>query len=201
MTLSHIQYHIGVDWSFTIGGNQYEVFYIGQSSFPIFAYLSAYGYTLSSNKEKFIKRVLIYGALLQIPLFIVGISYINIFVTIGLGLLAVYFIENNQHPLVAPILLFSYFTELDYGIYGILLMIVAYYCKNRVLLYGLAIIVMQYLWIEYGYFSHNQWWSIVAIPLLLLYNGELGYRKMKWFFYVYYPLHVAIIVGIARLIS
>ncbi len=201
MTLSHIQYHIGVDWSFTLFGYNFPVFYIGQSSFPIFVYLSAYGFDLSSNKVNFIKRILIYGIIIQVPLLILKESYINIFVTLGLGLLAVLFIENNQHYLTAPIFIFAYFTNLDYGVYGILLMIIAYYCKNKVLLFGFFIIILQYIFIKFGNFSINQWYSIFAIPLLLLYNGELGYRKMKWFFYVYYPLHVAIIVAIANLVN
>lgn len=39
----------------------------------------------------------------------------------------------------------------------------------------------------------------MVYPLLKLYNGERGKAKwMKWFFYIYYPLHL-IIIGIIRL--
>ncbi len=41
---------------------------------------------------------------------------------------------------------------------------------------------------------------LMVYPVLKLYNGERGKAKwMKWFFYVYYPLHL-IIIGIIRLI-
>ncbi len=200
MTLSHIQYHIGIDWSFQIGNDTYPVFYIGQSSFPIFVFLSAYGFDLSSNKIKLIKRLLIYGTIIQIPLFVIGLSYINIFITLGLGLLAVWFLENQLQMLVFPIFLFAYLTDLDYGVYGILLMIFAYYLRHRVWAFGLVIIILQYIWISKGWFPVIQWFSVVAIPLLLMYNGELGYRKLKWLFYIYYPLHVAVIVFIANYI-
>ncbi len=41
---------------------------------------------------------------------------------------------------------------------------------------------------------------VLVYPLLKLYNGEKGkFGWMKWFFYVYYPLHLAAI-GILRLI-
>ena len=34
----------------------------------------------------------------------------------------------------------------------------------------------------------------LAIPLWRMYNGERGkWKRMKWFFYVYYPLHLAIL--------
>ena len=41
---------------------------------------------------------------------------------------------------------------------------------------------------------------LMVYPVLKLYNGERGKAKwMKWFFYVYYPLHL-IIIGMIRLI-
>ncbi len=40
---------------------------------------------------------------------------------------------------------------------------------------------------------------LMVYPVLKLYNGERGKAKwMKWFFYIYYPLHL-IIIGIIRL--
>ena len=48
--------------------------------------------------------------------------------------------------------------------------------------------------------SQVQWWSLLALPLLLLYRGERGKLPMKYFFYVYYPLHLAVIYGISLLI-
>ena len=45
-----------------------------------------------------------------------------------------------------------------------------------------------------------QLFVIISYPLLKLYNGEKGKIKwMKWFFYIYYPLHL-VIIGILRLV-
>lgn len=40
-----------------------------------------------------------------------------------------------------------------------------------------------------------QWMMVFALPLLFLYNGELGRGGplAKWFFYVFYPAHLWII--------
>ncbi|MBQ7948159.1 MAG: hypothetical protein IJ284_00200 [Clostridia bacterium] len=40
------------------------------------------------------------------------------------------------------------------------------------------------------------WCSFLSIPLLLLYNGEKGKRNMKYFFYIFYPLHLGLLEGI-----
>lgn len=42
--------------------------------------------------------------------------------------------------------------------------------------------------------------AVLAIPVLKLYNGQKGTLKgMKWFFYIYYPLHL-VICGIIRIL-
>lgn len=57
-----------------------------------------------------------------------------------------------------------------------------------------------------SFFFVNKTYAIVQLgvvlvyPFLNLYNGQKGNAKwMKWFFYVFYPLHL-IIVGILRIV-
>ncbi len=50
-------------------------------------------------------------------------------------------------------------------------------------------------------FAQNpQWFMIAALPFMLLYNGQRG-RSMKYFFYLYYPLHVYALTFLARALA
>ena len=41
-----------------------------------------------------------------------------------------------------------------------------------------------------------QFYSLLCCPVLLLYSGNRGRYKMKYFFYLFYPLHLVVLEGI-----
>ena len=43
-------------------------------------------------------------------------------------------------------------------------------------------------------------YALLTIPLLLLYNGEKGKCNTKYFFYLFYPLHLVLLEGIYMLL-
>ena len=51
-----------------------------------------------------------------------------------------------------------------------------------------------------AHYGGIQYFSLLALPLVYLYSEERGKRPMKYFFYVAYPLHIAIIYGLRMLI-
>lgn len=51
------------------------------------------------------------------------------------------------------------------------------------------------------YFGGTQFYAFLSLPLLLLYSEKRGRLNMKYFFYVFYPLHLVILYGIAMMMG
>ena len=47
----------------------------------------------------------------------------------------------------------------------------------------------------------GQYWMILAVPFMFLYNGKRGKSEAKMFFYIYYPVHRYLLVLLGKLVS
>ncbi len=52
-----------------------------------------------------------------------------------------------------------------------------------------------------NYFLNIQSFSLLAIPLLMCYNGTPGRKGLKYGFYIFYPVHLAVIWSIAAILE
>ena len=88
----------------------------------------------------------------------------------------------------------------DYGIVGVFLPLTAliFLDKHKRLICFCAGTVL-YCLVQSRTFPYI-WFSLMALPLLALYNGKRGTKKLKWVFYLFYPVHFALIYGIGLLI-
>jgi len=170
---------------------QYVIFQIiGRIAFPIFAFQLTIGYQKTSNKKRYIQRLLIFAFISQ-PIFYLATKKLelNILFALALGFWALSSWEKKKYYHFAFILPLSLFVE--YKIYGIL-MIVGFFvvkqCLYQTLYFGLNNLVYILLW-KIPLF---QFYSLLA--LLFVYKLNFVRVKLpKYFFYIFYPGHLLVI--------
>ena len=188
--------------------------FLGRISFPIYAYMIAEGCAHTKNRKRYLGMILGMGILFQIVyLIFMKDIYQGILITFSLSIGIIYAIEgfaksNNVlyrtlmifiialiifFGIVCPILFEDQGFAIDYDAWGILLPVFIYFAPTKFLKLVCCAIVLATM----ACFSlPRQWFALITIPLLALYNGERGKLKMKYFFYIFYPLHLVIIYGI-----
>ena len=203
MTLDHIgvQMFPGVLW----------LRIVGRLAFPIYAYMIAEGCAHTRNRRKYLLQMAGLALLCQLVYFFaMGSLFQCILVTFTLSILLIYACDTGSRPLTALALLGVAFVTvalprllpgtdfaIDYGFFGVLVPAAAYLGKTRrekLLFTAGALVALAWS------VGDIQWYSLAALLPLALYSGQRGKRRMKWLFYLYYPLHLAAIYGISLLL-
>lgn len=190
---------------------------IGRLALPIFAYMIAEGCRHTRNRKKYLGIILTMAIVFQLVyFFFLNDLYQGILVTFSLSIIIIYAIEGLTKSngityklamltaLFGVIIFSVIFPRLyghlgfaiDYNVWGICLPVLIYFSPNKtwkIASTSLLIIAMSII------SSSLQWWALLSIPLLLLYNGQRGKSKMKYFFYIFYPLHLVLIYAISFL--
>ena len=197
---------------------------IGRIAFPIFAFMIAEGCRYTKNRAKYLGMIAAMAVAFQVVYFVaMGSLYQGILVTFSLAIILIYAIDGIVHAkkfrrilisllaisfvvafvFLLPRLLVGTDFAIDYGIWGILLPIVVYFMPNGFWRFVGAslVLIARALYYIFVVPMPLQWWSLLTILLLALYNGERGKAKMKYVFYIFYPAHLVILYGIAMLIE
>jgi len=180
---------------------------IGRIAFPIYCFLLVEGYFHTRDVKKYSIRLLIFALVSEIPFdyaFFGGINntHQNIFFTLFLGLMAVHVLEEYtlKNPLISfggtlIAIFLSEFLRTDYGILGILYILSFYGLRKMKGMYKVIMMVILISVLNVLLSGGLQFYSVLAIPFIVLYNGKPGVRNsfMKYGFYAAYPLHLLIL--------
>ena len=197
---------------------------IGRVSFPIFAFSLAEGYHYSKNRFKQILLLLLFAFISAIPysiandygstnIFEVVFNFSNsIMFTMLFAYIIIYLLDpdnyiNPSNEIIKTILpswLINYLMVLmalllatqlkvDYGIYGLIMIIGFYMLKFKFKLPKTQVLPIM------GVLNTLQVTAWLAMFPIALYNNKRG-KQDKYFFYVYYPLHLIILSYIRYLI-
>ena len=85
------------------------------------------------------------------------------------------------------------YVYLDYGVFGALLPLFALLCKSgkmRLISYLLGLIFFA---LSLSFAMPYIWFSLLSVLILFFYNGKRGSGKFKNDFYIFYPLHLALL--------
>ena len=194
--------------------------YLGRIAFPIYAYMIAEGCRYTKNRKKYLSMMAAMALVFQIVyLVFMGSFYQGILVNFSLSIATIFaidsFIKNKKaiNRILMSLIVFgvlfihigfpkifsSYGFKIDYNIWGLLLPVIVYFMPNkwwRALGVAATLVIMT---LVSG--KTMQWWSLMTLPMLLLYNEERGSKKMKYLFYIFYPLHMVIIYAVMYLLS
>jgi hypothetical protein len=188
---------------------EYEVFrYIGRLSFPLFCYLLVLGMESTRSPTRYIGNLLLFALVSQVPYFLAfgfqPLEQLNIFFTLALGLLflSLVFPLSNRSLLALIPLVLSVVLNVDYGIYGITVIGCMYLLRRDV---KLALLLLIPLNVFYLIAWSPQILSLLAIPVIYLHNNGILKKQVeideksalfpvvKYFFYIYYPVHLIIL--------
>ena len=206
MIVDHVKYAIPSCY------NQFTL-YFGRIAFPIFAFCVVQGYLHTRDLKKYVIRLLVVGTIAEIPYLLfnslptIEAVNLNIMFTLVLGLIAIkaYEFYGGKWKGLLAVLIVGSISEValvDYGVFGILLIFSFYIfhdSKWKTLLVSVAVVCGKYLYriliLRIGFKEYPiKNWICTLIPLfiVLLYNGKKG-PGMKWFFYIFYPVHFLIL--------
>ena len=193
MFLDHYHYIIG-------GSKILNV--VGRIAFPIFAFTLSEGYVHTRSLKKYLFRLFIFAVSIQMPSILFGYDYsMNVFFTLFLGLLSIYIFNFKKINIILKIILigfvlfFSQKFKLDYGTYGILLIMnfnIFRDYKFKILMNFLVLNVFNTIFPKVFDLVDTQFFSLISLVFIFMYNGEKG-RSMKYFFYLFYPIHFFIL--------
>ena len=183
---------------------------IGRLSMPIYAFMIAEGCHYTHDRRAYFLRLAGLAVVCQVVYGFVGRSlYQCILVTFSLSVALICAVENARTPLsvLASLALFAgiYFVcerlslyvpgfHVDYSFWGVMLPVIVYFGGRDMVSFALGTLL---LCLSLG---GLQWWAMLTVPLIALYNGQRGKHKLGWVFYLYYPLHLVVIYAISYIL-
>lgn len=191
---------------------------VGRIAFPIFAFMIAEGCRYTRDRKRYLSQIAILGIGMQIVLFVVsGSLYQSVFISFTLAIILIYMIDRARNKqqilewiyvvvtvlaiiflcLILPKILYETDYDIDYNIVGILIPVVCYFTQNkksRIAIFAVGLIALSV------FYGGVQWFCLLSLPLIAMYNYKRGKLKLKNLFYFYYPAHLCVIFVIGGLL-
>ena len=176
--------------------------WIGRLAMPVLCFFIGEGLRHTRSPRRYLLRLTWFALLSELPFdlaFYGGIEWghQNVYFTLALGLLALWAIQSRGMEgwlLALTAALAAELLGCDYGMYGVLLNLLLdrFHRARSEQLAAAALLNLAFFGLQ------TQTLSLIALPLLWLYNGKRG-RDDRRLFYLYYPAHLCVL-GILRFV-
>ena len=178
---------------------------IGRIAFPIFCFLLVEGFLHTHDRRKYGQNLLLFALISEIPwnfMFSNTWHYPdtqNVFFTLFLGYLGLCALEALwEKPLlqllcIAGLFGFSFVLHADYSWHGFLLILIMYLLRTQKFQQALV----STLWMNY------EWKMCFSFISINMYNGKRGFiqgKAAKYFFYLFYPVHIILLVILRQIL-
>lgn len=186
----------------------YLLRYIGRIAFPIFCFLLIEGFLHTRNLNKYCVRLAAFALISEIPFDLAFHrswyypNAQNVFFTLLIGLLTIrgfawaetFFAEKKAAQAFFRLLFLLFgmgaalYLKTDYDYIGVLVIAALYeFRKNRIISVSLASVILCLM-------SPLEITAFAAVPLISRYNGKRSSAPegvfFKYFFYLFYPVHL-----------
>ncbi len=181
---------------------------IGRLSFPIFCFLLVEGAMHTKDIKKYMIRLGAFAVISEVPFDIAFFRSLlhfqnqNVFFTLLIGVVAIWiskslmkkseeFVFGFEQGIVFGVAaVVAELLHCDYGAYGILIIGAMYAFHDKFyFMFG------SYAVLTYFLSTGIQRYSTLALVPIGLYNGKRG-PQIKILFYLFYPVHLLILIGI-----
>lgn len=186
---------------------------VGRLSFPVFCFLLAEGAHRTKNPGKYALRLFAAAVISELPFDYAFFGKVfwyhqNVMITLLLGLMAVFAVNKTKFIWLKPIVVLPFlvaadFLEADYGLHGVLLMLlfgVTYHLPGRIWIQGFGMLLIfadmssAVLFTILGMDITLQMFAALAILPIAAYSGKkwTHSKVVQWGFYLFYPLHLLV---------
>ena len=197
---------------------------LGRPAFPLYLFLLLEGFRHTRSRGKYLLRLSVFALLSEIPFdlalkkTLLEFSYQNVFFTLAIGFAALMGFDALRRArgnrllrglaggllfMAAPIA--ARLLRTDYNAWGVLALELLYAATQlRKPAGGETPTYRALCWCAMLpallLSSRREWWMLLALPLVFLYNGERGKQPSRWFFYGFYPAHLLLLAGLRALL-
>jgi hypothetical protein len=190
---------------------------IGRLTAPIMWFFIVEGYNHTHNLKKYITRLFLFAIVSHFAYcFAFGISFIpqsmfnatSVLWSLAWSVVLMAILDsekiNKYFKIVLFILIFLITFPADWSCIAVFAII--FMNKNKdnfkkkmiMMTVGILMYVAVYFFCIDKFYGILQLGTLLSIPVLYFYNQERGKIKLKYLFYIYYPLHL-VIIGIIKI--